>query len=512
MNTASSASATLGTPFPAPAGTAASAVKAAAAPKDYSKYQSPAQVREHAYRLATLFLVGDFVVALLASYAGVVFRDFQREGWSLAELQATATHSHTFIWTLSCGVLFTWLMLMVKAYDTTALLQKVRWLSKTVKVTALWCVLILAFIGFFTPSGFQPRIGLLYSAAALLFGQFCWRTFAFAFLTDPAVVASARSKVIIVGWNEQAARLRRAIREDHTHLREIVGCVPLPGGKFGTTPPPDVAVLGDYSALPELVRQCEANSIILAESHCPAAEIHNLIDYCQRELIAFRLMPDYFPALVSGLQVQSINGVPLLGISQLPFDHALNRVYKRAIDIVGGCVGLFLATPVIWLFCAIVYWESRGPVFYKQIRTTRNGRPFYIYKIRSMRMDAETQSGAVWCKKEDPRRLRIGAFMRKTNIDELPQFYNVIKGDMSLVGPRPERPELIEKFKDSIPNYNARHHVRAGVTGWAQIHGLRGDTDLADRIRYDLWYLEHWHPLLDFYIMAATFLKNKNAH
>jgi lipopolysaccharide/colanic/teichoic acid biosynthesis glycosyltransferase len=129
-----------------------------------------------------------------------------------------------------------------------------------------------------------------------------------------------------------------------------------------------------------------------------------------------------------------------------------------------------------------------------------------------MRINAESASGAVWCTKDDPRRLKIGTFMRKYNVDELPQFWNVLKGDMSLVGPRPERPELIERFKDEIPNYNARHEVRSGLTGWAQIHGLRGDTDLSKRIEADLYYLENWSVMMDLYCILATFFKVKNAH
>ena len=185
---------------------------------------------------------------------------------------------------------------------------------------------------------------------------------------------------------------------------------------------------------------------------------------------------------------------------------------KKAVDLFGSIVGLILSAPVILLFGAIVFIESPGPIFYWQRRTSRGGRTFNICKIRSMRLNAESDTGAVWCKKEDARRLRIGAFMRRYNIDELPQFWNVFTGDMSLVGPRPERPELIEKFKGEIPNYNARHEVRAGITGWAQIHGLRGDTDLSKRIEADLYYLENWSVMLDFYCMAATFFRNKNAH
>jgi len=176
--------------------------------------------------------------------------------------------------------------------------------------------------------------------------------------------------------------------------------------------------------------------------------------------------------------------------------------------MVGLCVSALIVPP----FALMVYLESPGPIFYSQRRTSRGGRTFDIYKVRSMRNDAESGSGAVWCKKDDPRRLRIGAFMRSYNIDELPQFWNVLRGDMSLVGPRPERPELILRFKNEIPNYNARHEVRAGLTGWAQVHGLRGDTDLGKRIEADLYYLENWNVLLDLYCIVATLFRVKNAH
>jgi lipopolysaccharide/colanic/teichoic acid biosynthesis glycosyltransferase len=155
--------------------------------------------------------------------------------------------------------------------------------------------------------------------------------------------------------------------------------------------------------------------------------------------------------------------------------------------------------------------ESPGSVIYRQVRTGRNGKPFTIYKLRSMRLDAE-RNGAQWAVANDDRRLKIGAFMREWNLDELPQFWNVLKGDMSLVGPRPERPELIEKFEHEIPHYNPRHTVRPGVTGWAQVNGLRGNTSLVERINYDLYYIENWSVSFDFQIMAKTFIGAKNAY
>jgi lipopolysaccharide/colanic/teichoic acid biosynthesis glycosyltransferase len=156
-------------------------------------------------------------------------------------------------------------------------------------------------------------------------------------------------------------------------------------------------------------------------------------------------------------------------------------------------------------------WESPGAMFYRQVRVGRNGREFQIIKIRSMRLDAEVGSGARWATKDDARRLKIGAFMRRWNIDELPQFWNVLRGEMSLVGPRPERPELIVNFKETIAHYNARHHAVPGITGWAQVNGLRGNTDLSERIRYDLYYMENWSLALDFQIMLMTFFRYHGA-
>jgi exopolysaccharide biosynthesis polyprenyl glycosylphosphotransferase len=188
-----------------------------------------------------------------------------------------------------------------------------------------------------------------------------------------------------------------------------------------------------------------------------------------------------------------------------------NRLIRRVIDIVGAAIGLLFSIPLIGIFAAMVYWESPGPIFYCQKRLGRNGRAFKMFKIRSMRMDAE-KNGAQWTKENDPRRLKIGAFMRKWNIDEVPQFWNVLMGDMSLVGPRPERPELIAQFKYTIPHYQARHMCLPGMTGWAQVNGLRGNTSLEERIRYDIWYIENWSLGLDFRIIILTLLRQKNAY
>jgi len=468
--------------------------------------------REKAYGLCSLLLAGDWVASCLAVFAGLAVRDWQRNGWVLAPIDLIDLWSPLALWGLCGGGLFTWLMVTFRTYEVANLYNLRRWSKNLVRSLALWAVAVWAFIGLFQITSFAPRLGAIYCMIALAAFATLWRLVSFIFLVQPNVKETASARAIVVGWNSKVAHLRKAMRRDISQLEEIIGCVPMPGGYFALKPPAELAVLGDYSAIPRLVAECNANSIILSDISCPAREIQGLIGFCQREMIGFKMVPEYFPALNSGLHVQTLSGVPLLGVSQLPLDRTLNRMIKRVTDIVGAMVGLCVSALIVPPFALMVYLESPGPIFYSQRRTSRGGRTFDIYKVRSMRNDAESGSGAVWCKKDDPRRLRIGAFMRSYNIDELPQFWNVLRGDMSLVGPRPERPELILRFKNEIPNYNARHEVRAGLTGLAQVHGLRGDTDLGKRIEADLYYLENWNVLLDLYCIVATLFRVKNAH
>jgi len=188
-----------------------------------------------------------------------------------------------------------------------------------------------------------------------------------------------------------------------------------------------------------------------------------------------------------------------------------NGGLKRFVDIAGATVGLIISAPLIAIFGLLIYRESKGSIFYKQTRTGKDGRSFTIYKLRSMKLDSEV-SGAGWTVANDPRCLKVGALMRKLNIDEVPQFWNVLKGDMSLVGPRPERPEHIVRLEKEIPNYNDRHAVKPGITGWAQVNGWRGDTDLTERVKCDVEYIERFSIVWDLIIMMKTFFNRQNAY
>ncbi|MEO0416320.1 MAG: sugar transferase, partial [Verrucomicrobiota bacterium] len=240
-------------------------------------------------------------------------------------------------------------------------------------------------------------------------------------------------------------------------------------------------------------------------------DLLSLSRICEKEMVDFKLVPTCFRVLVSGLHLESIGGIPVMGISKLPLHSALNQYIKRAFDIIGALAGLALTAPIIAVFGLIIYRESPGPIFYRQRRLGANGTLFDMVKLRSMKLNAESDGKVGWTVKDDPRRLKIGELMRKWNIDEVPQFWNVLMGHMSLVGPRPERPELIERFKEEIPHYQARHNIKPGITGWAQVNGLRGDTDLSERVRFDLHYIENWNIIFDIQIMFLTFFKREGA-
>jgi len=470
--------------------------------------------RERAYGLCAMLLIGDWMAACAAIYAGLKLRDWQRLGWTLPPGDLFDLRSSVMPWSLAGGTLFIWLMVMFKTYEVLNLYRMQRWSKNLVRSVVIWSVVVWAYIGLFQVTGYTPRYGVAYCVVTMIGFVTLWRLISFLFLIQPRVKEAASSRVIVVGWNEKVAHLRKAMRRDLAQLSEIIGCVPMPDGRFSSKPPAELAVLGDYREIPQIVAECGAHSVILSDVTCSAWEIQSLILYCQRELLGFQMVPEYFPALNSGLQVQTLSGVPLLSVSQLPLDRTLNRMMKRVMDIVGGLAGMCLAALIVPLFASIVYLASPGPLLLRQRRTSRGGRTFNIFKIRTTRFDAGGGPAVAGQSAEPavPTPLKVGRFMQWFDIDELPQFWNVLNGDMSLVGPYPERPELIERFKDEIPNYNARHEVRAGLTGWAQIRGLREDADLGKRIEADLYYLENWSVMVDLYCIVATFFRSKGRH
>lgn len=319
------------------------------------------------------------------------------------------------------------------------------------------------------------------------------------------------NRVIVIGTDTVAARLKQML-EHEPRLRSRVTGFLSTGQETPDASIPRDLIRGGVDALEKLVDQGEVDQVILADTSLPHLRMADIILCCERALVSFLMVPDIFGVLTSKVDVQHVGDVPLLGVSMWPLDFFWNRVAKRIEDVLGGLVGLVVSAPVILVAAPLIKSSSPGPVFYRQDRCGERGKSFTILKLRTMPVDAEEQTGPVWATAEDPRRTKVGAFLRRHNLDELPQFWNVLKGDMSLVGPRPERPVFVEQFKEDISRYMWRHAHKPGITGWAQVNGLRGNTDLRERIKYDLYYLENWSLALDFKILVKTFFARKNAY
>ena len=359
------------------------------------------------------------------------------------------------------------------------------------------------------------RLFILFSTLTLAGLLPLWR-FAYTrrFIAQSSCRAWVQRQVLIVGWNSQVPSLLQ--RAEDTRLLYPLKVVGIVGDIVATEIPEEIqqySVTNDIKTELEILLQTQHyDEVILAEGSVDGDDSFKVQQICGRELIDFALLPATISSLARCLSLESVQGVPLLTQSKRPLDRIEFAVIKRIFDVLGALVGLFLFAPVIALFALIVYRESPGAVFYRQTRTGRGGEAFQIIKIRSMRLDAEGANGAQWCAEEDPRRLKIGALMRRLNIDELPQFWNVLKGEMSLVGPRPERPELIQSFKSEVAYYNIRHTVKPGITGWAQVCGWRGDTCLQSRIACDLEYIESASLWFDIRILLMTLIAFKNAY
>jgi Undecaprenyl-phosphate glucose phosphotransferase len=222
------------------------------------------------------------------------------------------------------------------------------------------------------------------------------------------------------------------------------------------------------------------------------------------ECVEVKIVPDILQFATLKAQLEDLDGTPVINLSQVPLEGWTSLV-KRAMDLSVAGVAMIGIAPVFPLVALGIWLEDRGPIFYRQERMGLDGRPFWIWKFRSMRVDAESSTGPVWAVKDDPRRTRIGSFLRRWSLDELPQLWNVLKGEMSIVGPRPERPAFVHEFRSKIPQYMIRHRVKSGITGWAQVHGWRGNTSIKKRLQYDLYYIENWSLMLDLKIMWLTF-------
>ncbi|MDD5555679.1 MAG: undecaprenyl-phosphate glucose phosphotransferase [bacterium] len=378
-------------------------------------------------------------------------------------------------------------------------------------------MLVLMAITFLLPSTHSPE-GLKYSRITFLLifplieaFLLCGRLAARAIERRLQRASRGKRKILVIGTGETAARLARHIGRTPSLEREIVGFLACPGERRSSSRIID-PVLGNAAEAGPLIERGGIDEVILTVANMDHDAVMDIVLACGRNLVEFRHVPGMFELMTKQVDVVNLDGVPLVGLHHIPLHYPWNRFVKRCLDVAGAAAGLLLSAPIIAAAGAAIRIESAGPVFFAQERVGEDGRRFRLYKLRTMVPGAERETGPVWAKANDPRCTRVGAFLRRHNIDELPQFLNVLRGDMSLVGPRPERPHFVRRFKEDIPRYMSRHLVRSGMTGWAQVNGLRGDTSLKARLRYDMHYLENWSVLFDLKILLMTLFARRNAY
>ncbi len=274
-------------------------------------------------------------------------------------------------------------------------------------------------------------------------------------------------------------------------------------------------VIGKIKDLDLAILTNHVDRIIITISPRHYMLLENIVDTCEKYGVKAEIVPDYYRYFPAKHYIDMIDDIPIMNIRYVPLDNSFKMFIKRIMDFIAAFGAIIILSPVLFITAVMVKLSSPGPIIFKQERVGMNRKNFMMYKFRSMKTQDNECKNFQWTTKDDPRKTKLGVFIRKTSIDELPQLFNVLKGDMSLIGPRPERPHFVEKFREEVPEYMIKHHVRPGMTGWAQVHGWRGNTSIKKRVEYDIYYVENWTLILDIKIFFMTLIKgfvNKNAY
>jgi exopolysaccharide biosynthesis polyprenyl glycosylphosphotransferase len=317
-------------------------------------------------------------------------------------------------------------------------------------------------------------------------------------------------RVLIAGNGE----LARAVVERMKAHRElgfrIVGYL----RNGDATEIPGLHCFGSIDTAEQVIEENAIDHVFVALPHASSETMVALLDRLVRSTVSIHVVPDLLQFMVLRSRVEDIDGLPTINLSETRLD-GWSLLVKRAFDLLVAAIAIVLFAPVMLAIALAIWLEDRGPILYRQVRMGLDGKSFEIFKFRSMRVGAEKETGAKWAERDDPRRTKVGRWIRAWSLDELPQLFNVLVGDMSLVGPRPERPQFVQQFRAEFPHYMLRHKVRAGITGWAQVHGWRGNTSIRMRIEHDLYYIENWSLMLDLKILFMTVihgLRHENAY
>lgn len=385
-------------------------------------------------------------------------------------------------------------------------------LANIIKANVLGMLLIIFALYMLEESNFSRLVIYIFCAVNVTL-EWGVRLLIFAFLRDMRRRGLHQKQIILVGYSRAAEEYIDRIQANPQWGYIIRGILDdnVPAGTLYK----GVKVIGRIANLTVILPANRLDEIAITLGLSEYYRLEEIVAMCEKSGVHTKFIPDYNKIIPTKPYTEDILGLPVINIRYVPLTNTFNAMVKRAMDIVGSIAAIIVSSPVMLLMCVLIKASSPGPLIYRQERVGLHNKTFWMYKFRSMEIQPEAEEKKAWTVKNDPRVTGIGKFMRRTSIDELPQLFNILRGDMSLVGPRPERPFFVEKFREEIPRYMVKHQVRPGLTGWAQVNGYRGDTSIKKRIDCDLYYIENWTIGFDIKILFLTFFKgfiNKNAY
>ena len=385
-------------------------------------------------------------------------------------------------------------------------------LANILKANTLGFLLILSFLQMINEGDFSRLTILLFYVINICAG---WgvRMLIFSLMRDMRKRGLNQKQVILVGYSRATEEYIDRILMNPQWGYVIRGILDdnVPAG----TVYKGIKVIGRIANLMVILPASRLDEIAITLGLSEYYRLEEIVALCEKSGVHTKFIPDYNKIIPTKPYTEDILGLPVINIRYVPLSNTFNALVKRCMDIVGSIAAIIVSSPVMLVLCVLIKLTSPGPLIYKQERVGLHNKTFRMYKFRSMELQPESEEKKAWTVKNDPRVTGIGKFMRRTSLDELPQLFNILRGDMSLVGPRPERPFFVEKFREEIPRYMVKHQVRPGLTGWAQVNGYRGDTSIRKRIDCDLYYIENWSIGFDIKILFLTFFKgfvNKNAY
>jgi len=467
-------------------------------------------LKKHAQFFKSLFFISDLLILSLAWILAYVVRYYT----DLIRPPILGTPPFLIYIQFMFPLLVIWSLFSKKInlYRPRRIDHFFKELFDVAKCMTLTLIILIAVIYLFRRFEFS-RLAFFYFWVMSIFGLISVRFFARKTLRMLRKTGYNQRFALIAGTGALGQKVLEKIELFPELGIQVIGFLTQKGEEIGKKIK-NIPILGGYEDLDKILNEKEVNIFFIAISINEYGCFESLIKKIDGHLSEIKVVPGSYDFLNLRGGMDTLGDLPLVSLQGSPL-YGWDSVFKKIFDLILGTLILVIVSPVMVIISLLIKLTSEGPILYRQERVGIDGRTFQMFKFRTMKVDAEKETGPVWAKENDPRRTGIGAFLRKTSLDELPQLFNVLKGEMSLVGPRPERPNFVEEFRNRIPSYMLRHKIKAGMTGWAQVNGLRGNTSLEKRIEHDLYYFQNWSIGFDLRILFMTFWKgffSKSAH